>query len=545
MNAQCALADELTGDNIAADGSNGGTYGVNAAGYAVPLTRGQQHEGRRSRATAVLPKEWCTNKGAASGEPLQLFIIDDFVLPYMRETDDGFFKGRPSTLPSDLGLGAPSAAADGTTAAEAKGVSAHIAAAAAASASSDAPQWTCLADRAQWAPAVLASPSAYVADASSAAHECRHAFAAPLAPFQCTVRHASVFIIGRYHKYIRGMSQSPWFGDGVRIGSFPLSLQEYIANPLLPLFFPYGIPQPVPPPGTPAAKAAAAAAIYAQQLKKQQQKEEAAAGGGKADATDNAEPAVVAATTEEAEADAEAITKGLTVKTSLGSATHTVDPNLVALFHVLGYGNYKFHTAGREDVDVRMLGTGRPFVLEILSPHAATIDFAAAERAVSEFYGGAAFATIEGLAYTSAEITVAMAKHSSEKKKTYRAVVYSSRPILSDADPLLVAANTTVKDLVVQQDTPLRVLHRRSLLSRPKTIHSLTLRRINNNWLVADLETQAGTYIKEFVHGDMGRTVPSLGTLLDSRMDIIQLDVLGMSSMAGEGGEGEGADAEE
>lgn len=35
----------------------------------------------------------------------------------------------------------------------------------------------------------------------------------------------------------------------------------------------------------------------------------------------------------------------------------------------------------------------------------------------------------------------------------------------------------------------------------------------------------AGTYIKEFVHGDLGRTVPSVGSLLGCRADILQLDV--------------------
>lgn len=34
-----------------------------------------------------------------------------------------------------------------------------------------------------------------------------------------------------------------------------------------------------------------------------------------------------------------------------------------------------------------------------------------------------------------------------------------------------------------------------------------------------------GTYIKEFVHGDLGRTVPSVGSLLGCRADILQLDV--------------------
>lgn len=36
----------------------------------------------------------------------------------------------------------------------------------------------------------------------------------------------------------------------------------------------------------------------------------------------------------------------------------------------------------------------------------------------------------------------------------------------------------------------------------------------------------AGTYIKEFVHGDLERTIPNVGMLLGAEADIIQLDVL-------------------
>lgn len=36
---------------------------------------------------------------------------------------------------------------------------------------------------------------------------------------------------------------------------------------------------------------------------------------------------------------------------------------------------------------------------------------------------------------------------------------------------------------------------------------------------------QAGTYIKEFVHGDLGRTHPSIGSILGCRAEILQLDV--------------------
>jgi tRNA pseudouridine synthase 10 len=39
-------------------------------------------------------------------------------------------------------------------------------------------------------------------------------------------------------------------------------------------------------------------------------------------------------------------------------------------------------------------------------------------------------------------------------------------------------------------------------------------------------QASAGTYIKEFVHGDFGRTQPNLGSLLDCNAQILQLDVM-------------------
>lgn len=40
------------------------------------------------------------------------------------------------------------------------------------------------------------------------------------------------------------------------------------------------------------------------------------------------------------------------------------------------------------------------------------------------------------------------------------------------------------------------------------------------------LMPQAGAYVKEFCHGDLGRTHPNLGTLLGCRTEILQLDVV-------------------
>ena len=43
------------------------------------------------------------------------------------------------------------------------------------------------------------------------------------------------------------------------------------------------------------------------------------------------------------------------------------------------------------------------------------------------------------------------------------------------------------------------------------------------------LTTGAGTYVKEFVHGDLGRTHPSVASLLGRAAWCLQLDVLGVS----------------
>jgi len=56
--------------------------------------------------------------------------------------------------------------------------------------------------------------------------------------------------------------------------------------------------------------------------------------------------------------------------------------------------------------------------------------------------------------------------------------------------------------------------------------------RLNPHWFLLRLVTSAGAYVKEFVHGDMGRTQPNVGSLLgdDGGADILQLDVVNVLS---------------
>jgi tRNA pseudouridine synthase 10 len=113
-------------------------------------------------------------------------------------------------------------------------------------------------------------------------------------------------------------------------------------------------------------------------------------------------------------------------------------------------------------------------------------------------------------------------KYEDSKQKFYTCVVWASRVITKSDIEML----NKVRDLELIQKTPMRVMHRRTLMDRKKTIFRIDAYPINENFLIVNVLASAGTYIKEFIHSDLGRTTPNLMTLLDCECDILQLDVL-------------------
>eukprot|EP00760_Papus_ankaliazontas_P015750 PhM_4_TR16705/c0_g1_i1/m.87094/K07583/PUS10; tRNA pseudouridine synthase 10 len=187
-----------------------------------------------------------------------------------------------------------------------------------------------------------------------------------------------------------------------------------------------------------------------------------------------------------------------------------------------------FSSAGREDIDVRMLGDGRPFMLSICGARRIPLQSELDRIAQSFADDPSTPVGLTSLKVVDATYTAKLLEGEEKKKKCYRCVVWSKRTI-SNTDPLVMRVNNTYNgsggDLIIKQKTPLRVLHRRTLMTRDRAIHSVSINVVNAHWAVVDLVTSAGTYVKEFVHSDHGRTTPSLGSLLESTCDIIQLDV--------------------
>lgn len=199
----------------------------------------------------------------------------------------------------------------------------------------------------------------------------------------------------------------------------------------------------------------------------------------------------------------------------------------------------KFIAGGREDADVRMLGEGRPFVMEISNPeagHPSSERLRQIEESLSAADHGA---RAVGLTPCNRKALEKLKSVEESKEKTYLALCWSERLLDQESIDRLQRIGGG-QGIEVMQDTPLRVLHRRASKIRPRKVWLETIDPIPSNpqYFNLRLRTQAGTYVKEFCHGDLGRSQPNLGSLLDCRTEILQLDVLAVHM-------GNGPDAEQ
>ncbi|XP_052270788.1 tRNA pseudouridine synthase Pus10-like isoform X2 [Dreissena polymorpha] len=186
------------------------------------------------------------------------------------------------------------------------------------------------------------------------------------------------------------------------------------------------------------------------------------------------------------------------------------------------HSEQKFSSSGREDVDVRMLGNGRPFVLELVNPRCRSFTQEQMNKIQESINAATTDIQCRDLQIVTKEETDILKQGEIDKVKLYRALCWTNQPISDQQlDQLSI-----LKDLKIFQKTPVRVLHRRPLATRDKLIHSMEATRVDDLHFNLDLSTQAGTYIKEFVHGDLGRTRPNLSSILGTDCDILELDVM-------------------
>ena len=181
----------------------------------------------------------------------------------------------------------------------------------------------------------------------------------------------------------------------------------------------------------------------------------------------------------------------------------------------------KFHGAGREDIDVLMLGSGRQFVLEIKEPKIRKLDLGKIEEEINEINRGKT-------AYHNLKLCERPRKAEIKEASPDAYKVYEARVVCDESYD-----EDKLKELLelseIHQLTPLRVLRRRADMERVKHVLDVSYEVIDDKTFTMKIKTEGGLYIKELISGDEGRSQPNVSDILGVSAVCDQLDVLEVS----------------
>jgi|TARA_B100000959_G_scaffold185957_1_gene194474 tRNA pseudouridine synthase 10 len=177
-----------------------------------------------------------------------------------------------------------------------------------------------------------------------------------------------------------------------------------------------------------------------------------------------------------------------------------------------------FHGMGREDIDVRCLGSGRPFVLEIKKPRLR--EYQTDELVIMVNENGSNNVEIDGLVWCKKSKINEVKQSRSEKSYTIRFGISETGP-----EEEVIEAILSLSGQIIEQETPKRVSHRRADKIRKRKIVSIRDVKVEEEEVQMTLRCEAGTYVKELVHSDGGRTKPSVQSVIGADCEVIWLDV--------------------
>jgi len=181
--------------------------------------------------------------------------------------------------------------------------------------------------------------------------------------------------------------------------------------------------------------------------------------------------------------------------------------------------NAVLHGAGREDIDARMIGTGRPFILEVVEPKIRSLDLAGLEKEINRTAEGRVSVSIKRWS-DKAEVETLK---SNKAHKKYRILVEVDGGLSADE---FQNALKTLQGVTIHQRTPERVAHRRADKIRERIVLDIEYAGEEDGRFVVEILGEAGLYIKELISGDGGRTRPSLAEILNRSAHVSSLDVV-------------------
>ncbi|QQG40026.1 MAG: tRNA pseudouridine(54/55) synthase Pus10 [Candidatus Aenigmatarchaeota archaeon] len=180
-----------------------------------------------------------------------------------------------------------------------------------------------------------------------------------------------------------------------------------------------------------------------------------------------------------------------------------------------GGTNHKLHGMGREDIDARCLGW-RPFILEILEPNKRNVRVAQLQKAANKDKR----IRVRNMAFIDSSAIERLKR--AQPDKSYRALVILNKTVA----PARLKKLAVLNNKEIYQETPTRVMHRRADKVRRRVVKEVKWRRLGPRKIEIRVRAQAGTYIKELISGDGGRTYPSVSELLGVKARVKELDVI-------------------
>ncbi len=185
----------------------------------------------------------------------------------------------------------------------------------------------------------------------------------------------------------------------------------------------------------------------------------------------------------------------------------------------LGGTGAVLHGSGREDIDARMIGTGRPFILEIASPGKRSMEIGDLESLINSSAQGRVSVTLSRWCGRDDVETI----KSNKAHKKYRILVEVDGTVTVEG---LSSALSTISGVTIFQRTPERVAHRRADKVRERRVLAIEYLGIEEDRYIIEVTGEAGLYIKELISGDNGRTHPSLTEVLGMPARVDTLDVV-------------------
>ncbi len=204
-----------------------------------------------------------------------------------------------------------------------------------------------------------------------------------------------------------------------------------------------------------------------------------------------------------------------------GPRYFSIEEALTPILSVTGGERVVIHAAGREDVDARMLGRGRPLIVEVKVPRKRRVPLEKLEAEANR--GGRGLVEFKFEGYARRREVSEYKSEDARLTKVYRALIHVDGGVSEEE---LRRVEEELRGRVILQRTPKRVLHRRPDILRRRRVFEISCKSLQAGLAECMVRAEGGLYIKELVSGDDGRTTPSISEIIGRNAVCLELDVL-------------------